>query len=396
MVKEIALPCALLALGAAGSGCNLIFGIEPGTDATPASSSTTASAATATTGPGDGGSAQATSGAGGAGGADGAGGRAPSCPPSSCAAGECPVTQMPGVLGSNPKGMAVTPDAVLMANDEAIVAIPKDGGAARTLPGTLGFGDTTWVTYSGGQLSWMNWSNGDVLGISVDPPSSSPIRIAEVPRQEDEDVIPGFGRIASFGDSVYWATQTPPAVWRAKADGSQPVAEQVATSDHPIGVAVDATHVYWSDYWASQILRKTKEPLGETAEVFAETNGNPTEIVLAGGVVYWVTDNTGAVQSKATDAAPGAPPFTTTVDAQAVAKSLAVDDEFVYWTVYENSEGQGEVRRAHIGKGDTITLTTGQPYFFEIAVDCGFIYWNVNDLEAEEDAVVFQMPKPSN
>ncbi|WP_437548754.1 ABC transporter permease [Sorangium sp. So ce367] len=403
MHSKIALPCALLALAATGTGCNLIFGIEPGTEGPSAASSTTS------TGPGDGGSAQTTSGgdggdgtggdggdgAGGDGG-DGAGGT-PSCPPSNCVVGECPVTQMQGELGSNVKGMVVTRDLVLMANNQAIVAIPKDGGAARTLPGTLGFGDTAWVTYSGGQLSWTNWSNGDVLGISIEPPSSSPIQIAQVPLQENGDpAVTAFGRIAAFGDSVYWATQTPAAIWRAKADGSQAVAELVAPDDHPIGVAVDATHVYWSNYWSRQILRKTRNPLGETAEVFAETNGNPTTLVLANGVVHWVTDTNGAVQSKATSAAPSAPPFTTTVDAQAVAKSLAVDDEFVYWTVYMNSEGKGEVRRAHLGMGDMITLTTGQPYFFEIAVDCGSIYWNVNNVEAEEEGVVFQMPKPSN
>ncbi|WP_437531063.1 ABC transporter permease [Sorangium sp. So ce726] len=406
MHSKIALPCALLALAATGTGCNLIFGIEPGTEGASAASSMTSA------GSGDGGSTQTTSGAGsdggdggdgdgghGGDGGDGAGGHgggAPSCPRPSCAAGECPVTQMQGELGSNVKGMAVTRDLVLLANDGAIVAVPKDGGAARTLPGTLGFGDTAWVTYSGGQLSWTNWGNGDVLGISIDPPSSSPIRIATVPPPEGEHVVTGFGRIASFGDSVYWATQTPTAVWRAKADGSQALAEQVASGERVIGVAVDATHVYWSEYLARQILRKRKDALGETAEVFAETNGYPSALVLANGVVHWVTDGTGAIQSKATDAAPSAPPFTTTVDAQAISKSLAVDDEFVYWTVYENSQGQGEVRRAHLGKGDTITLATGQPYFFEIAVDCGSIYWNVNNIEAEEEGVVFQMPKPSN
>lgn len=390
MHSKFALPCALLALATAGTGCNLLFGIEPGTEAAPSSSSTTASTAS-----GGGGSTTATSGSGGHGGEGGAGG-SPSCAPSSCTAGQCPVTQMAAGIGSNPKGMVVTQDAVLMANNEAIVSIPKDGGAARTLPGTLGFGDTTWVTYSGGQLSWINWSNGDVLGISIDPPSSSPIRIAEVPRQEDEDVVPAFGRIASYGDSVYWVTQTPAAVWRARADGSQALAEQVASGGQPVGIAVDATHVYWAEYFERQILRKTKDPLGETAEVFAETNGPPTEIVLAKGVVHWVTDNTGAVQSKATDAALDAPPFTTTVDAQAVSKSLAVDDEFIYWTVYVNGAGQGEVRRARLGKGDTTTLATGQPYFFEIAVDCGSIYWNVNNLEADEEAMVLTMPKPSN
>ncbi|WP_437756414.1 ABC transporter permease [Sorangium sp. So ce1389] len=401
MHSKIALPPALLALVAVGTGCNLIFGIEPGTEAPASSSSSTAASAPS----GSGGSAASTSGSGGDGGAggdagggaggDAGGGGVPSCAPSSCTAGSCPVTQMAGDLGMNPKGMAVTEDAVLLANGEAIIAIPKDGGAPRALPGTPGFGDASWVTYSGGQLSWNNWSNGNVLGISIDPPSSSPIQIAEVP-QEGGDVYPAYGRIASFGDSVYWVTQVPEAVWRARADGSQRLAEQVASGGNPMGVAVDATHVYWSDYLASQILRKTKDPLGATAEVFAETNGNPTEVLFAKGIVYWVTDNTGAVQSKATDAALDDPPFTYTVDNQAVPKSVAVDDEFVYWTVQENGEGQGEVRRAHIGMGDMATLTKGEPYFFEIAIDCGSIYWTINNLEADEEAVVFTMPKPSN
>ncbi|WP_437508022.1 ABC transporter permease [Sorangium sp. So ce1099] len=395
MHSKIALPPALLALVASGTGCNLIFGIEPGTEA-PASSSSTAASAPS----GSGGSAPSTSGSGGDGGAGGdagggAGGGMPSCAPSSCTAGSCPVAQMPGDLGMNSKGMAVTEDAVLLANGEAIIAIPKDGGAARALPGTLGFGEASWVTYSGGQLSWNNWSNGSVIGISIDPPSSSPIQIAEVP-QEGGQVSAAYGRIASFGDSVYWVTQVPQAVWRARADGSQRLAEQVASGGDPMGIAVDATHVYWSDYLASQILRKTKDPLGATAEVFAETNGNPTEVLFASGVVYWVTDGNGAVQSKAANAALDDPPFTYTVDDQAVPKSVAVDDEFVYWTVQQNSQGQGEVRRAHIGKGDMATLTTGQPYFFEIAIDCGSIYWTINNLEADEETVVFTMPKPSN
>ncbi|MGK3997546.1 ABC transporter permease [Sorangium sp. So ce1024] len=401
MHSKLALPCSLLVLATAGTGCNLIFGIEPGTEATPSSSSTTGTES------GGGGAAPVTSGSGGPGGAGGGhggeggghggeGGGAPSCVPSICTAGQCPVTRMPGELGRNPKGMVVTRDAVLLANSEAIVSIPKDGGTARTLPGTLGFGETSWVTYSGGQLSWLNWSNGKVLGISIDPPSTSPIQIAEVPPPEEGSVFPAYGRIASFGDSVYWATEVPPAVWRAKADGSQRFAEQVASGGGPIGVAADATHVYWSDLFARQILRTTTDPLGTTPEVFAETNGSPTEIVLANGVLYWVTDDRGAVQSKATDAALDAPPFTYTVDSQAVSRSITVDDEFVYWTVYMNSEGRGEVRRARIGQGNPITLATGEPYFFEIAVDCGSIYWNVNNLEADEEAIVFTMPKPSN
>jgi hypothetical protein len=171
----------------------------------------------------------------------------------------------------------------------------------------------------------------------------------------------------------------------------------VASGGAPLGIAADATHVYWSDTSAKQIFRATTSPLGPTPEVFAQANGEPTEILLANGVLYWVTQG-GAVQSKATTAPLADVPFTYNIEPMAVPRSIAVDSEFVYWTIDKNpsQNNQGEVRRAHHDKGDMVTLATGPSYFFEIVVDCGFIYWNINNLDGTEAGRVFRMPKPSN
>jgi hypothetical protein len=390
MQGKLALRATLIALMTASAGCNVIFGIDPGTRATEASAS---SGEPGSGGAGGSGGAASTSSSSGQG---GAGGGMPSCPPSNCSAGQCPVTELKADYGFDIKGMIVTPSAVLMANASAIVSFPTEGGTVTVLPGTSGLGSSAWVTFSGGQLSWVNWDTANVWGISIEPVMSNPIAVSDIPAAAG----PGssfYGRIASSGGEVYWVTQQPPALWRAKADGSQKVGEQVASGGSPLGIAADATHVYWSDTGAKQILRKTISPLGPTAEVFAETNGDPTEVLLADGVVYWVTEG-GAVQAKATEAPLADMPFTHTVDPMAIAKSIAVDSEFVYWTIERNQikNDQGEVRRARHNKGDVVTLATGPSYFFEIALDCGFIYWSTNNLNNTDAGRVFRMAKPSN
>jgi hypothetical protein len=307
--------------------------------------------------------------------------------------GDCTVENLtPGYL-SETKGMVLTEDRILWANGSSIDFLLKDGGGLGTLAGTGGLGSTIWVAVSSGQLSWVNWDTSIVRGISLEPPSQSPFTIADVPAQGDP-VGSYYGRITTFVDHVYWATQTPPAVWRALSDGTGAL-EEIATGGTPEGVAVSSSHVYWADNSAGQILRKPTDSLGTAAEVFAQTSGAPTALVLQGDVVYWVT-NGGAVQSKAASAALAQPPFTHALDPQAISKAIAVDGAFVYWTVYRNEllGGQGEVRRAPIGSAEAVTLVSGQPYFFEIAVDCGFIYWNINNLDDGAPGSVHRMPQP--
>ncbi|AUX48712.1 hypothetical protein SOCE26_102530 [Sorangium cellulosum] len=390
------MPASLLALAAMGTGCNLIFGIEPGAQE-PSSAASTGAEGGNSTMSAAGGNGAASGGAGGAGGgAGGAGGDMGSCPRPSCAAGECPVTQVMGDFGDNPKGMVVAGDVVLLANNDTIVSIPRDGGAAGPLLGTAGFGDPAWVAYAEGKLYWSNWSNAKVFSISIDPPSTSAIQVADVPPQ---DPMPqsSFGRLTADRDNVYWVTQVPEAVWRARSDGSQIYGEKVAEGGFLVGIAVDETHIYWSDFSGNQILRATKDPLG-SPEKFAETNGSPATLVLSKGVLYWRTEHTGAIQSKRTDAPLAAAPLTISVDPDAIPASIAVDDEFIYWTVATNTneDQRGEVKRSPLGTGNPVTLATGASYFYEIAVDCGYIYWNINNVNAHEPTVVFRMPKPSN
>lgn len=380
----------LLASIAAAAGCNVIFGIESGHEAPDAAA--TLSAGTSGAGGGGAGGGGGNTGTGGGDGGGGGGGGAV-CPTPTCAVGDCAVENLTPGYGSETKGMALTDSRVLWANGSSIDFLLKDGSGLGTLVGTGGLGSTIWVAVSGGQLSWVNWDTSIVRGISLEPPSQTPFTIADVPPQA-EPVGSYYGRITTFADHVYWATQTPAAVWRALSDGSGQL-EQITTVGLPEGVAVSSSHVYWADNSAAKILRKPTDSIGTNAEVFAQTSGAPTAVVVQDDVVYWVT-NGGAVQSKAASAALAQPPFTHALDPQAVAKAIAVDSAFVYWTVYRNEllGGQGEIRRAPKGSAEAVTLVSGQPYFFEIAVDCGAIYWNINNLDGGDPGSVHRMPHP--
>jgi hypothetical protein len=286
----------------------------------------------------------------------------------------------------------LTEDRILWANGSSIDFFFKDGSGLGTIIGTSGLGSTIWLALAKDQIAWVNWDSSIVRGLVLEPPGSAPFTIADVPPQ-GEPVASYYGRITAFGDYTYWATQVPAAVWRALSDGSGPL-EDVATGGSPEGVGVSPSHVYWADHNAGQILRTTTFPLGPT-EVFAQTSGSPTALLVRDEVVYWVTGG-GAVQSKATSAALAEPPFTHALDPQGVSKAITVDADFVYWTVYRNElqGGQGEVKRAPKGSTAAVTLATGVPYFFEIAVDCGSIYWNTNNLDGGEPGTLYRMPHP--
>jgi hypothetical protein len=78
---------------------------------------------------------------------------------------------------------------------------------------------------------------------------------------------------------------------------------QLATpgpSDSEVSMAVDATHVYWTEATNNRVMRATKD-LGGAAEVVAMNVKHPRAVAVSGGFVYWTeegdTDDDGRVVS---------------------------------------------------------------------------------------------------
>jgi hypothetical protein len=110
-----------------------------------------------------------------------------------------------------------------------------------------------------------------------------------------------------------------------------------ATETGATGLAVDATHVYWSisSQTATSYIRrrpKTGGPI-ETIAQGADV-ARPANLEVRDGYIYWTnrTPTTSAIRRRAVDGS-GAVQLVASGDADPSASwTVAVDDEYVYWT----------------------------------------------------------------
>jgi len=148
--------------------------------------------------------------------------------------------------------------------------------------------------------------------------------------------------VTAAGDYLYWIGQADYqskdsyVVQRALADGSGPVetlADHLGVSDYPsgIGVAVDASYVYWTSYGLSgSIVRCPLTGCVGVPEQVISPIRAPTRLILDGSILYWQQDTTsaGEVISRCTvSACVPSEPIARGVDA---VDTFGLDDEYIY------------------------------------------------------------------
>jgi hypothetical protein len=133
-------------------------------------------------------------------------------------------------------------------------------------------------------------------------------------------------------------------------------------------VAVDATHVFWSD--GAEIFAA---PIGGGAASTLATGQVAVAGLAADGTsVYWTDVTAGTVMKVSLSG--GAP--TTLVSGQHSPDAIAVDAASVYWTTYIPG---GAIAKVPVGGGAVTTLAAGQPYAGAIAIDSASAYWTTVD-----------------
>lgn len=303
------------------------------------------------------------------------------CQGGACINGKCqPVIIVPDAT-TDARVIKVAGDLLVWATGctGVVRKVGKDGAGNTPLP--KGANCTPTVAVSGASVYWIEY-NGPFLNTApID--GSQPVRIvAEVP-------IAGakadFARLAVDATRAYWVEATPPSIWYAPLNGDHvtpvPLASSVAsgltkeTVAGPYGVAVDATHVYWSDKSGGSIKRRALSTLGQDilADLVINESG-PGELALDATNVYYVT-NGGFVRTRDKDAKTSA---LTLAFGQASPESIVVDDVYAYWV---NSVQNGTVSRApKSGAGNVEVLATGQKRPYSVTQDCTTVYWtNQND-----------------
>lgn len=98
----------------------------------------------------------------------------------------------------------------------------------------------------------------------------------------------------------------------------------------PYSVAVDATHVYWTNQGDGTVMKCALTGCDDHPTTLATGQNNPYGVAVDATHVYWVTYGGGTVMKCATRGCDDRP--TTLASKQSIPRSIAVDGTHVYWT----------------------------------------------------------------
>ena len=139
--------------------------------------------------------------------------------------------------------------------------------------------------------------------------------------------------------------------------------------DSPLRIAVDDSHLYWTNQGGQGAVMRLDLQGGEEEQV-AVSNHPPGGFALDDEAVYWSEyASQGSVWRLAKADIGTAVPPTELASSQATSISAAVDSDYVYWVT------PGTVRRVPKTGGSVENLANGQSTPFGLVVDLGQVYW---------------------
>jgi hypothetical protein len=142
----------------------------------------------------------------------------------------------------------------------------------------------------------------------------------------------------------------------------------------PIGLAVDATSVYWADQASGTVM---SAPLaGGKAKIVASGQSSPGSIATDSVNLYWANNGNGNPYTGAIMTWPLAGGAAVSLaSGEALPAKLAIDGSNVYWV-----SGAGMVKKMPLKGGTPVTLNLSAGRNDSIAIDATSVYWVNNEV----------------
>ncbi len=138
------------------------------------------------------------------------------------------------------------------------------------------------------------------------------------------------------------------------------IVELAVAEDNPTSIALDDTHVFWTNEVGAGAVKKVAKTGGTSTTLSA--GNRPDRITTDGTKVYWAQD--GTVKAVSVDGGTVSTLATSTVAV------IALDSAWVYWTTHLD----GDVRRVVKGGGTASVLASGQSPT-GLVVDGDVLFW---------------------
>lgn len=290
--------------------------------------------------------------------------RIPACHPNGGSGPGCDPIQLTTPDATFTLGMVLRDDTLYYASgDGDIRRMSIDGLAGTSIDGPGG--DSVALTADATNLYWNDYYNGQVRGAPIAPPST-PFDVTTLA------TTPAFGHLAVSGPMLYMNGAG--GIFRAPIDGSQPTPTKVASKvddgydpDVSIGVAVDATDVYFTDNGRVRRIPIAMAGNDTAASDFALAPG-AGELALDADRVYWASTDGIAWRNK------DGTGLTVLPVGDTRARGVALDDQHVYWTT-PDGHVMRVVKGGAVGDIEIVAAGVADPY--DLVVDCGAVYWGI-------------------
>ncbi len=214
---------------------------------------------------------------------------------------------------------------------------PVGGGIAESIPGSGSSGTTTALVHRalhepwslvvrGNRIYWTELGERVVMSAPIDDPNAT-VALPVIDWSKIETHATAKGRpvgLAVDDTHVYWTDSDPGVVAKTPIAGGA-VTALVTGGDKTTGIAVDGTHVYWSEWGSGRIAKIPKE--GGAIVTLATGEKGARSIAMDATRIYFTHPPSGSVKSVAKTG--GA--VVTHATGQKHPYSVAVDDTSFYW-----------------------------------------------------------------